>query len=135
MAALTDDQKKRLGDWRREVLASDHLLSADRLRSIEKEVQNWSFLKELNEEKKNKFYEPFVLYDAKGSRRDDLQTWRGLCHWLWLRHACVHGLFFTPSRMVMLQRRSMSVYDSPGYIDMTFAGHGLCFAPMKLRVR
>lgn len=118
--ALTVEQKAQLRELRKEVIANNHVLSADRISSIEKEVQRWACVQDLK--KDSKFFEQFDLYDTQG-QRTSVQTWRGLCHWLWLRHGCVHGMLFTPSKMVVLQRRAVSVADSPGYLDMTFAGH------------
>lgn len=118
--ALTIEQRVRLRELRKEVMANDHVLSDDRISSIEKEVQQWACVQDLK--KDSKFFEQFDLYDAQG-QRTGVQTWRGLCHWLWLRHGCVHGMLFTPTKMVILQRRAASVADSPGRLDMAFAGH------------
>jgi isopentenyldiphosphate isomerase len=120
MYTLSGDQHQRLGAWRKEVMAADHVLSPERLLQIEEEMQQWDYTKELAPDAK--FFERFDLYDAE-AHKTGAQTWRGLAHWLWLRHGCVHGMLFTPSNMVILQRRALSVEDSPGFIEMTFAGH------------
>ena len=120
MPKLIDKQRRQLSGWRKEALAADHALSPQRLRQIEDEMQEWDYIKELAQNAK--FFERFDLYDAE-AHKTGAQTWRGLAHWLWLRHGSVHGMLFTPSNMVILQRRAVSVEDSPGFIDMTFAGH------------
>jgi 8-oxo-dGTP pyrophosphatase MutT (NUDIX family) len=68
------------------------------------------------------FFEASTLYDAAG-QPTSVEAWRGVCHWLGLRHGSVQGLFFSPSRMAVLQRRADFVDDSPGFLDMTVAGH------------
>jgi 8-oxo-dGTP pyrophosphatase MutT (NUDIX family) len=119
---LTSKQRSRLAEVRLEVLNNNHILSNERLRSIEDEFEKWSCLQNQNSKERKKFREVFDLYDLDG-RRTGNHTWRGLCHWPWLRHGCVHGLLFTPTSMVIIQRRASSVGDSPGFLDMTFAGH------------
>ncbi len=120
MYTLSSEQRQRLGAWRKEAMAADHVLSPERLREIEEEIQQWAYIKALAPNAK--FFERFDLYNAE-AHKTNAQTWRGLAHWLWLRHGSVHGMLFTPSNMVILQRRAVSVEDSPGFVDMTFAGH------------
>lgn len=120
MYTLISKQHQQISAWRKEAMAADHVLSSERLRQIEEEIQQWDSIKELAPNAK--FFERFDLYDAE-AHKTGAQTWRGLAHWLWLRHGSVHGLLFTPSNLVILQRRAVSVEDSPGFVDMTFAGH------------
>ncbi len=120
MNLLTQEQRQQLRDWRRQALALDHTLSCETIHDIETEVSQWSYVQGLKDH--SNFFEPFDLYDATGAR-NGAKTWRGIAHWLWLRHGCVHGMLLTPSKLVILQRRAMSVTDSPGFLDMTFAGH------------
>ena len=117
---LSPQQKARLSELRKHVLANDHTPTADWVGVIENEVRHWSCVQALPQGAK--FFEEFDLYDRQG-RTTGVRTWRGICHWLWLRHGCVHGMLFTPTRMAIIQRRAASVGDSPGYLDMTFAGH------------
>jgi hypothetical protein len=117
---LTPQQRDRLAAIRKEALANDHVLARERVTAIEAEIRQWPCVAHLPQDAK--FFETFDLFDASG-RKLVVQTWRGLCHWLWLRHGCVHGMLFTPAAMVVVQRRASSVADSPGYLDMTFAGH------------
>ncbi len=120
MIRPTPEQESQLRDWRREVVASNHLLAGDRMQQIESEVGEWSQIQALD--KNSKFFESFELLTDAG-KETGVRTWRGLCHWLWLRHGCVHGLFFSPANMVILQRRAATVEDSPGFLDASFAGH------------
>ena len=119
---LTPKQRSRLAEVRRETLDHNHTLSNEKLRYIEEEFDKWPCLQNQAPKAKEKFREVFDLYDSNGDKTGD-QTWRGLCHWLWLRHGCVHGMLFTPTSMAIIQRRATSVGDSPGFLDMTFAGH------------
>lgn len=123
MFPLIAAEREQVRVWRNEVAANDHLLEIRRIREIESEIERWPRFENLG--KRPEFFEPLSLYDADG-RRTGAKSWRGLCHWLGLRHASVHGLFFSPSRMVIFQRRSDTVLDSPGFLDMTFAGHMGC---------
>ncbi len=120
MNHLSIEHRKHLAEWRKETINGGHILSAARLRQIENEVCDWACVRAL--EKDAKFFERFNLFDAR-AQRTGAQTWRGLAHWLWLRHGSVHGMLFTPAGMVILQRRAETVEDSPGFFDTGFAGH------------
>ena len=68
-------------------------------------------------------FESLDVYTEDG-RKTQANAWRGTCHLLWIRHVTVHGvLAVAGSRTVLLQRRASDVADSPGYIDVSFAGH------------
>lgn len=118
MTPLTAAQRGLLAAWREEAAASDHMLARERAAEIQQEVEGWPCVRQSPE----LFFEAFTLYDATG-RPTSAEAWRGVCHWLGLRHGSVQGLFFSPSRMVVLQRRADFVEDSPGFLDMTVAGH------------
>ncbi len=126
---LSRTERKQLEDWRREATAADHLLDADRIRHIEEMVSQWPVVRELAADAK--FFEVFELFDSE-AHEVGVQAWRGLAHWLWLRHGAVHGFFFTPDGVVILQLRAMTVHDSPGFIDASFAGH---IGKSRLRAR
>ncbi len=119
-ASLSASQRTQLARWREEASAENHLLGADRLRQIEHEISGWAPIRELSE--RSNFFERFSLLRAGGDRTS-ATTWRGLCHWLGLRHGSVQGLLFTPARLSILQRRADWIDDYPGHLDMTFAGH------------
>jgi isopentenyldiphosphate isomerase len=120
MSRLSDAQRAELQTWRKEAVNCGHVFGADRIRSIEEQLRQWEYVNALP--KNSKFFEPFELVGEAGERIG-AKAWRGLCHWLWLRHECAHALFFTPANLVLFQRRAASVADSPGYLDMTVAGH------------
>jgi isopentenyldiphosphate isomerase len=119
MIALRDDERVRLREWRAEVISQDHVLNSDRMRAIEEEVVAFPYMSALTPDAK--FFESFDVLTSNGEKTGT-RTWRGLAHWLWLRHGCVHGMLFS-GRTVILQRRAASVEDSPGLLDMSFAGH------------
>jgi len=116
---LTEAQLDQIRKWRREAIDNGHLLDDARLRDIEKEVESWGIIPPLGT---SSFRELFALCRSNGAPTG-VETWRGLCHWLWLRHRCVHCLCFTPAKLAVMQRRAGWVEDSPGYLDMTTAGH------------
>jgi hypothetical protein len=117
---LSSIQRERLGAWRDEVANNDYVLMQSRIDAIQAELQEWLIVAE--KDPADKFFEVFRLIDADGNLMDTT-VWRGVCHWLNLRHGCVHGLLFTPARLAVLQQRSASVRDSPNRLDMTFSGH------------
>ncbi len=120
MKHLSIENKRRLAEWRKEAIANDHILDVARLRQIEGEIHHWACVRALQDGAK--FFEEFDLFDS-AAKRSGAQTWRGLAHWLWLRHGSVHGMLFMPNGMVILQRRAATVEDSPGFFDSSFAGH------------
>ncbi len=126
---LSLTERMKLEAWRREAKAADHLLDSDRLGHIEEQVSQWPAVRELDADAK--FFEVFELFDSE-AQEVGVQVWRGLAHWLWLRHGSVHGFFFTPEGEVILQLRAMTVHDSPGSIDASFAGH---MGTSRLRAR
>ncbi len=128
MISLDQSQRNRLDELRRNVISNDHVLKGEEIVDIQEEVKSWPVISELPPE--DKFFEMLDLYGADGSKIN-VQTWRGLCHWLWLRHACVHGMLFTQGKLVVLQQRSEYVSDSPGYLDISFAGHAGTQGPRK----
>lgn len=70
--------------------------------------------------------EGLPLIDANGHDRD-LVVPRWLCHWLGLRHRCVHLLLHwqAPSLgdTLVLQVRAWHKDDSPGQLDISVGGH------------
>ncbi|MBN2001533.1 hypothetical protein JW935_28585 [candidate division KSB1 bacterium] len=120
MISLTQKQRDRLAVLRRHVIKNDHVLKGEEIADIQEEVTSWPVVGDLPPD--HDFFEKLDLYESDGSK-NGTQCLRGLCHWLWLRHACVHGMLFTPGRLVVLQQRSEIVSDSPGYLDISFAGH------------
>lgn len=117
---LTADQRDSLAAWRREVLRGHHLLDQQRLVLIEDEIRQWPQVQELDSN--SNFFELLAVCDARGVRTG-ARAWRGICHWLWLRHECVDGMLFTPSELAVVQKRAAWVSDSPGALEMSFAGH------------
>jgi len=122
MNSPTNDERKRLREWRAEVLKADHVLDQAKLDACQGEVLQWDCVAKLPDDQKAKFEEPLELLDPSG-QPTGARAARGLCHWLWLRHGCVHGMCFSPKKLVILQRRALSVADWPAYLDLSFAGH------------
>ena len=96
---LTTKQKKQLKEWRKEVIDRDHILDSKHIIQIENEVKQWSYVRQLP--KDTNYFEAFHLYDSVANKVNT-QTWRGLAHWLWLRHGSVHGMLFTPNNKPLL---------------------------------
>ena len=120
MLRLTDQQRELLREWRQKAINTGHVLPAHEIHKIEEEIRQWDCVRSLDPE--SKYFEAFNLCTEEGESTG-VKAWRGLCHWLWLRHGCVHGMLFTPKKLAIFQRRSESVEDCPGFLDMTFAGH------------
>ena len=117
---LLDSQRGRLRILRDEVAENDYVLTQPRIDVIQDELRQWPVIGE--KDPSDKFFELFRLFEPDANTMD-VTAWRGVCHWISLRHGCVHGLTFAPTGLAVLQQRAASVQDSPGCLDMTFSGH------------